>query len=82
MKQLIEVLFYVLVATIGAGLVFQSANVRDLQADARIATAHRALMHARIDTLEAVPDLGPYVGDLCVRVDRLEALAGIGGDDE
>lgn len=41
-----------------------------------------AQAHATADSLEAAPDLGAYVGDLCVRVDRLEALAGIGGADE
>ena len=40
-----------------------------------------AQAHATADSLEAIPDLAPYVGDLCVRVDRLEALAGIGGAD-
>lgn len=36
-----------------------------------VANAHRALLHAKVDSLNA------YVGDLYVRVDRLEVLAGL-----
>lgn len=36
-----------------------------------VADAHRALLHARTDSLEA------YFADLFVRVDRLEVLAGL-----
>ena len=78
MKWLIATLFFLLLCQ----GVFSGWTDLALYDEQGIATAHRAQMHARIDTLEAVPDLGPYVGDLCVRVDRLEALAGIGGDDE
>lgn len=36
-----------------------------------VADAHRALLHAETDSLKA------YVGDLFVRMDRLEVLAGL-----